>query len=66
MTNTAGPGAPWAKTAVGNVGELVNRPLAQSSEGETKLNQHMELALAVQTQQNPPTHDDPGPKGPRV
>lgn len=67
MTNTADLGAPWAKTAVGNVGELVNRPLAQSSEGATKLNQHMELALAVQTQtQTPATQDDPGPKGPRV
>ena len=33
MTNTTDLGAPWAKTAAGNVGELVNRPLAQSSEG---------------------------------
>lgn len=65
MTNTTHLAAPWAKTAVGNVGELVNRPLAQSSEGAIKHSQHMELALAVQIQtQTPPTQDDPTPKGP--
>lgn len=67
MTNTTDLGAPWAKTAVGHVGELVNRPLAQSSEGATKLNQHIELALAVQTQtQSLTTQEDPAPKGPKL
>ncbi len=67
MTNTTDMEAPWAKTAVGNVGELVNRPLVQSSEGATKLNQHIEQTLMAQTQtQSPPTQDDPTLKGPKL
>ncbi len=67
MTNTPDLDAPWAKTAAGNVGELVNRPLEQSSEGATKLNQHIEQTLAAQTPtQTPPTQDDPTPRGPKL
>lgn len=69
MTDTTNPSAEWARTAAGNVGDLVSRPLAQSSEGATQLNQQIQLAQASQTQtlvQNPPNQDDPSPKGPRV
>ena len=66
MTNTTDMEAPWAKTAVGNVGELVNRPLTQSSEGATTLSQQMQQTQAQTQTQTPPTQDDPAPKGPRL
>lgn len=65
MTNTPDLDAPWANTAVGNVGELVNRPLAQSGESATKLNQYLEQTLLAQAQ-TLPTQDDPAPKGPKL
>lgn len=69
MTNTPNLSAEWAKTAAGHVGELADRPLAQSSEGAAKLNQQLEQTLALQAQtqaQTPPTQDDPTPKGPKL
>jgi putative chitinase len=66
MTDTANPSAEWARTAVGNVGELVGKPLAQSSEGVAQLNQQIQLLQAQNLTQNAPTQDDPSPKGPRV
>lgn len=67
MTNTADLDAPWAKTAAGNVADLVNRPLSQSSENAATLNQQIALQQATQAQsQTPPTLEDPTPKGPRL
>jgi GH24 family phage-related lysozyme (muramidase) len=69
MTDTPSLYAEWAKTSAGNAAELAGRPLAQSSEGATKLNEQIEQARALQAQtqaQTPPTQDDPAPKGPRV
>jgi hypothetical protein len=67
MTGTANLTAEWANTAVGRVGEQAGRPLAQSSEGATKLNQQTEQKIAAQTQtQASATQDDPTPKGPKL
>jgi putative chitinase len=66
MTDTANPSAEWARTAVGNVGELVGKPLAQTSEGVAQLNQQIPLSQTQNLAQNLSTHDDPTPKGPRV
>jgi hypothetical protein len=69
MTDTSNVYAEWAKTAMGNVGELVNRPLAQSSEGAAKLNEQIEQARTLQAQnqtQIQPNPDDPSPKGPKL
>jgi peptidoglycan hydrolase-like protein with peptidoglycan-binding domain len=66
MTDTANPSAEWARTAIGNVGDLVGKPLAQSSEGVAQLNQQIQLSQAQNLAQNAPTQDDPSPRGPRV
>ncbi len=50
MTNTTDPITPWARTAVGNVGDLVNQPLAQSSAQIAKLEQPLTLTPPVQGQ----------------
>jgi hypothetical protein len=44
MTNTPDPNAPWARTAVGQVGELVGQSLPQSSENVAKINQQLAMA----------------------
>lgn len=44
MTNTVNPTAPWARTAVGHVGELVWQSLPQSSNNVAKINQQLALA----------------------
>lgn len=67
MTNTTDLDAPWAKTAAGNVADLVNRPLSQSSESAMTLNQQIALQQTTQAQTQPsPSLDDPTPKGPRL
>lgn len=69
MTNTADLDSPWAKTAAGNVAELVNRPLSQSSESASVLSQQIaaQQATLAQTQaQTSPSLDDSTPKGPRL
>ncbi|MBX3712083.1 MAG: peptidoglycan-binding protein [Lysobacter sp.] len=66
MTDTTDPSAEWARTAIGNVGELVGKPLARSSENTSQLNQQIQLSQAQSLTQNAPTQDDPSPKGPRV
>lgn len=66
MTDTTNPSAEWARTAIGNVGELVGRPLAQSSENAIQLNQEIQLSQAQSLTQNAPAQDDPSHKGPRV
>lgn len=66
MTDTANPSAEWARTAIGNVGDLVGKPLAQSSEGVAQLNQQIQLSQAQNMTQNAPTRDDSSPNGPRM
>lgn len=66
MTDTANPSAEWARTAVGHVGELVGKPLTQSSENAAQLNQQIQLSRAQHLTQNAPTQDDPTLKGPKV
>lgn len=63
MTDTVSPSAEWAKTAVGNVGELVAKSLEQSSEGAAQLHQQLEWSKAQSLAQNAPTQDAPSPKG---
>lgn len=69
MTDTADLSAPWATTAVGDVGQLVGQKLEQSSENIAAINQ--KLALEQSLQPTPPTQgldgpDGPAPKGPRL
>ena len=69
MTSTADLSAPWAKTAVADVGRLADQTLAQSSENVAAINQQQSLEQSLrqttqtQTVQAP---DDPAPKGPRM
>lgn len=69
MTDTADLAAPWAKTAVAEVGPLAGRTLTQSSENVAAINQQQSLEQSLrqpsqsQTIQGP---DDPTPKGPRM
>lgn len=69
MTDTADLTAPWAKTAVGDVGQLAGQKLEQSSENVAAINQ--KRALEQSLQPPPPTQgldgpDGPAPKGPRL
>ena len=66
MTDTATPSAEWARTAVGNVGVLVGKPLFQSSEGATQLNQQIQLSQAQHLAQGAQIHHTPSPTGPRT
>lgn len=66
MTDTANPSAEWARTAVGNVGDLVGKPLARSSEGAAQLNQHIQLSQTQNLAQSAPTQDDSSLRGPRM
>ena len=66
MTDTPNMTAEWAKTAVGNTGELVGRSLAESSDGARHLNHQIELSKTQAIAQNTQTLDDPSPKGPKV
>lgn len=69
MTDTPNLSAEWARTSAGNAAEMAGRPLAQSSEGAVKLSEQIEQARTLQAQiqtQTPPTHDDLGPKGPKL
>jgi hypothetical protein len=63
MTDTVSPSAEWAKTAVGNVGELVAKPLDQSSEGAAQHHQQLEWSKAQNLAQSTPTQDAPSPRG---
>jgi hypothetical protein len=43
ITDTQDPNSPWARTAVGQVGDLVGRPLDASSENVARINQQRGL-----------------------
>lgn len=69
ITDTADLSAPWAKTAVGDVGQLAGQKLSQSSENVAAINQQIALEQSLKT----PTHmqsmqgpEDSTPKGPRL
>jgi hypothetical protein len=69
MTDTADLSAPWAKTAVGDVGQLAGQKLSQSSENVATINQQIALEQGLK----PPTQmqsmqgpEDSTPKGPRL
>ncbi len=69
MTDTKDIDAPWAKTAVGDVGQLAGQSLARSSENVAAINQQQTLEQSLK----PPTQmqsmsglEEPAPKGPRM
>ena len=69
MTDTTDLSAPWAKTAVGYVGQLAGQTLSQSSENVAAINQ--QTALEQSLKPTPPTQgvdgpQEPTPKGPRL
>ncbi len=69
ITDTVDLSAPWAKTAVGDVGQLAGQRLSQSSDNVADINQKQALAQSLQPP--PPTQgldgpDGPVPKGPRL
>ena len=69
MTDTADLSAPWAKTAVGDVGQLAGQKLSQSSENVAAINQQVALEQSLkppsqtQSMQGP---EDATPKGLRL
>jgi nucleoside diphosphate kinase len=69
MTDTADLSAPWAKTAVGDVGQLAGQKLSQSSDNVATINQQQALEQSLK----PPTQtqgmdgpDGLAPRGPRL
>jgi hypothetical protein len=69
MTDTADLSAPWAKTAVGDVGQLAGQKLSQTSENVATINQQVALEQSLKPPtQTQPMHgpEDPTPKGPRL
>lgn len=67
MTDTQDPSLPWAKTAMGDVGQLVGQTIAQSSERVEKVDQQLLLSQsqAVQTQ-GLQEQEGPVMRGPRM
>ena len=69
MTDTKDLEAPWAKTAVGDVGQLAGQTLVRSSENVAAINQQQTLEQSlkppIQTQSMSGLAD-PAPKGPRM
>ncbi len=69
MTDTADLSAPWAKTAVGDVGQLAEQKLSQSSENVAAINQQQALEQSLKPPaltQGMDGPDGPAPKGPRL
>ncbi len=62
MTDTADLSAPWAKTAVGDVGHLASQKLELSSENVAAINQKQALEQSLQPP--PPAQGFDGPDGP--
>jgi peptidoglycan hydrolase-like protein with peptidoglycan-binding domain len=60
MTDTAELSSPWAKTAVGDVGQLAGQKLSQSSENVAAINQ--QLALEQSLKQPSQTQSMAGPE----
>lgn len=69
MTDTADLSAPWARTAVGDVGQLVGQTLSKSSENVAAINQQQFLEQNLKPTQPTQAMDGPEgpiPKGPRL
>lgn len=66
MTDAADLSAPWARTAVGEVGQLVGRPLAQSSDAVAAINQQQALEQGIKQAPPVPAMDGPDASAPRV
>jgi hypothetical protein len=67
MTDTADLSAPWAKTAVGDVGQLVGRKLEQSSENVATINQQQALQQqSLKPQVQTPAMDGPDGMAPKA
>jgi len=66
MTDAADLSAPWARTAVGEVGQLVGRPLAQSSDAVAAINQQQALEQGIRQAPPVPAMDGPDASAPRV
>jgi hypothetical protein len=69
MTDTADLSALWAKTAVGDVGQLAGQKLSQSSENVAVINQQQALEQSFKPTPPAPTiqgPEDSSPKGPRL
>lgn len=67
MTDTQDPSLPWAKTAVGDVGQLVGQTMRQSSERIEKVDQQLALSQS-QAMQTQGVQEQEGPmiRGPRI
>ncbi len=69
MTDTKDLEAPWAKTAMGDVGQLAGQSLALSSENVAAINQHQTLEQSMKPpaqMQSMSELENPAPKGPRM
>lgn len=69
MTDTADLSAPWAKTAVGDVGQLAGQKVSQSSDNVAAINQQQALQQSLQLPtptQGMDGPDGPASKGPRL
>lgn len=69
MADTADLSAPWAKTAVGDVGQLTGQKLSQSSENVAAINQQQTLEQSLKQPMQTQGMDGPdgsAPKGPRL
>lgn len=69
MTDTSDPSAPWARTAAGTAAELAGKPLAESSENVSRIDQRLALEQAAVLQvptQDSIRQDDFASKGPRL
>lgn len=68
MTDARDPSAPWARTAVADVGQAVNRPLPESSEQVAELNRTLvrQQDPAQPTQQQGMQQDPAVIQGPRL
>lgn len=58
------PSDPAARRSVTDVAQAIDRPVEQSLQRLDAINQQQ--AQAISQQPNPPSQDDPGPKGPRM
>mgnify|MGYP000851918914 CR=1 FL=1 len=65
MTDTQDPSLPWAKTAMGDVGQLVGQTMTRSSERVEKVDQQLALSQSVQTQ-GLQEQEGPAIRGPRM
>jgi putative chitinase len=67
MTDTRDPAAPWARTAVGDVAQAVNQPLADSTQRVEAINRDQTPQQTIaQTREQTVQQDGPVVQGPRI